>query len=84
MAFIVSRRPNAGYAGKHKAAATALVKKGTRVGIVVVDPATAGFFCHVCNKEQPKPMPMEKVDGLVDHLGPCGGCGTPFIFWDFR
>jgi hypothetical protein len=87
MTLIVSNRPNAGYNGKQKARATALVKSGTRVGMCWVGGAETKFFCHVCSKDQPYPKEAdadfqhgignrEKIDVIAD----CPGCKTPFVF----
>jgi hypothetical protein len=88
MSFVISSKPNAGYNGKHKEAATKMVKEGKRVGIVILSPDSCTFFCHICHKDQSlpaeaSPSAVVASSEKIDHLGACPGCKTPFIFWEF-
>lgn len=81
MALIISRRPNGGYNGQHKAEAARLVKSGTRVGMCHVGSDQNHFYCHICKTNQP--YPVDVTQPKVDEMAPCPGCQTPFVFATF-
>lgn len=77
MTLIVGRGPNAGYRGKCRETANKLVKEGKRVGFCWISTEDPEFFCHVCQKNHPKPTFSTQP---VDELRKCPGCQTWFVF----
>lgn len=66
------------YLGRFQEKAVALIKSGTRVGMMWLG-TEPEVHCHVCNKDFPPPKVDEQTH---DHFGECPHCHTPFIFAD--